>query len=74
MSKGNKVVSVRFSKELTEKLEAEARMRGVSVSKLCKKIVIERVGGIGWGTGSGVEPVKVPPEEQGLIARWFWGD
>jgi len=43
-SKGNKVVSMRFSKELTEKLEAEARMRGVSVSKLCKKIVSERLG------------------------------
>jgi hypothetical protein len=43
-SKGNKVVSMRFSKELTEKLEAEARMRGVSVSKLCKKIVSERFG------------------------------
>jgi hypothetical protein len=43
-SKENKVVSMRFSKELTEKLEAEARMRGMSVSKLCNKIVSERLG------------------------------
>ena len=73
MSKGNKVVSMRFPKEIMEKLEAEARTKGMFISELCRKIVIERTEGLGR-EASKVAPTptpnaKSPPDTE---PRQFW--
>jgi hypothetical protein len=39
MAKNDNVVTVRFSKELMEKLQAEAKARGMSVPEFCKQTI-----------------------------------
>jgi hypothetical protein len=66
MSKGNKVVSMRFPKEIIEKLEAEARIRGMSVSELCKKTICMKFPRTGTGAPS-LAPLGLRAKESPFV-------